>query len=148
VDRPRLRDTLDQAGLRVTRPRRYVADLIGARSGPFTAADLLAEVDRGGPRIGRATLFRALDAFAGLGIIERMDLPNGDHAYVVCRPESTAHHHHIICGACGRSTAIVGCNIAGLAADVADRTGYRVDTHRIELFGICPSCQETGSGTN
>ncbi|MGH2358256.1 MAG: Fur family transcriptional regulator [Candidatus Limnocylindria bacterium] len=138
---PSLLDVLDAAGMRVTRPRRQVAELIGTRSAPFTAAELLEHVDRRGLRIGRATIFRALEVFARLGVIERLDLPDGEHAYVVCRPETTTHHHHIVCATCGRSTAIVGCNIAGLAADVADRTGYRVDTHRIELFGTCPTCQ-------
>jgi Fur family transcriptional regulator, ferric uptake regulator len=118
-----------------------VADLIGIRSGHFTAADLLDDARRRGLRIGRATIFRALDTFAGLGVVERLDLPSGDHAYVTCRPEATRHHHHIVCSSCGRTTSIVGCNIDGLAADVAERSGYRVDTHRIELFGVCPTCQ-------
>lgn len=136
-----LTDVLDRAGLRVTKTRRQVAGLIGAHGDHFTAADLLEEAERRGLGIGRATIFRALETFTALGIVERLDLPTGEHAYVSCRPEATAHHHHIVCGSCGRSTDIVGCNIAGLAADVADRTGYRVDTHRIELFGTCSTCR-------
>ena len=85
---------LDSAGFRVTDARRAVADLIASREGPFTAADLLADAQARRLGIGRATVFRAIDAYMELNVVERIDLPNGDHAYGACEP---AHHHHVVC---------------------------------------------------
>jgi Fe2+ or Zn2+ uptake regulation protein len=68
------------------------------------------------------------------------DLVTGEHAYVACEP---AHHHHVVCSSCGRAAA-VGIDDGRLAAvvrDVTRQTGYRVDSHRIELFGLCPACR-------
>jgi Fur family ferric uptake transcriptional regulator len=128
---------LDAAGLRLTEPRRAVAALIAEREGPFTAADLLDDARTRRLGIGRATVFRALDAFNELKVVERIDLPNGDHAYVGCEP---AHHHHVVCERCGRTTEIDDVGIRDIVDSIEHRTGYRIDTHRVELFGRCPDC--------
>ena len=129
--------TLDTSGHRLTEPRRAVAELVDRRSGHFTAADLVADAHAERPGIGRATVFRALELFQELGVIERIDLPSGEHAYVVCEPE---HHHHVICSNCGRSADIDDRGIKALNKKIAKRTGYRIDQHRVELFGLCPAC--------
>ena len=130
--------TLDSAGYRLTEPRRAVAGLIDAREGHFTAADLLQDA-RGRRRgIGRATVFRALDLFTELGILERLELPSGDHAYVACEP---VHHHHVVCSRCGRAADVEDCGMQAVAREISRRTGFEVDSHRLELYGLCPDCR-------
>lgn len=129
---------IGQAGYRLTGPRRAVAELIADREGYFTAADLVTEARERRLAIGRATVFRALDLLAELGVVERLDLPSGDHAYVACEP---SHHHHVVCSRCGRAVEIHDAGLRSLIEDVAARTGYTVETHRLELFGRCPSCR-------
>lgn len=130
---------LENAGYRLTAPRRALAALIAARDGAaFTAADLVAEVRAQRLGIGRATVFRAIDLLESVDAIERIDLQNGEHAYVACVP---SHHHHVICARCARATEIGDLGLGSVAREVARRTGYRVDEHRLELFGLCPACQ-------
>ena len=133
--------TLDATGHRLTEPRRAVAELVDRRAGHFTAADLVADALVERPGIGRATVFRALELFQELGVIERIDLPSGEHAYVACEPE---HHHHVICSNCGRSVDIDDRGIRAVTKKIAKRTGYRIDQHRVELFGLCPACHAAG----
>ena len=128
---------LDRAGVRVTEPRRAVAGLIDARSGHFTAADLLTDARTRRLGIGRATVFRALDLFAELGVLDRLDLPEGGHAYVACAP---AHHHHAICSGCGRVTEVDDHALTDAVAEIERHTGWRIESHRLELYGRCPSC--------
>ena len=130
---------LEDAGYRLTGPRRALADLIVTRGGAtFTAADLVADVRDRRLGIGRATVFRAIDVLVAVGAVERIDLQNGEHAYVACVP---THHHHVICSRCARATEIGDLGLGAVAREVARRTGYRVDEHRLELFGLCPACQ-------
>jgi Fur family ferric uptake transcriptional regulator len=130
---------LENAGYRVTAPRRALASLIAAREGStFTAADLVAEVRSRRLGIGRATIFRAIDLLVSVGAVERLDRPTGEHAYVACVP---AHHHHVICTRCDRSIEIGDLGLGAIAREVARRTGYRIEGHRLELFGLCPACQ-------
>jgi Fur family ferric uptake transcriptional regulator len=128
---------LDDAGYRVTEPRRSVAALIADQGGHFTAAELVAAARKLRLAVGRATVFRTLDVLAEVGAVERLDLPNGEHAYVGCEP---AHHHHVVCSRCGRTAEIDDAGLRSVVGDVARQSGYRIDSHRLELFGVCPSC--------
>ena len=83
-------------------------------------------------------MFRSLEIFEAVGLVERVHLPNGEHSYVACEP---AHHHHLICDRCGRSTEIGDLAFEPIAADIEKRTGFLVDSHRIEFFGLCPDCR-------
>lgn len=132
-------DAIDGAGYRLTEPRRAVADLIAAREGHFTANDLIEDARAREMGIGRATIFRALDMFTELEVLERIDLPNGDHAYVPCEPR--VHHHHIVCETCGRVTEVEDLGLGAAIDEIQRRTGWQVDSHRLELFGRCPECR-------
>jgi Fe2+ or Zn2+ uptake regulation protein len=134
---PPLIEALDRAGVRVTEPRRAVARLVAEQRGHFTANDLVDAAARRRLPVGRATVFRALDLFADLNLVERLDLPDGGHAYVAC---DARHHHHVVCSSCGRSDDVEDSGIADVVARIADRTGFTVSEHRLELFGLCPAC--------
>lgn len=133
---------LDGAGYRLTEPRRAVAEMIAEREGHFSAADLVSEAQRRHPGLGRATVFRALDLFTSLAVVERVDLPDGDHAYVACE---RTHHHHAICTRCGRSLDVDDAGLSDVLAEIGHRSGFRVTTHRLELFGLCAVCQGGGA---
>jgi Fur family transcriptional regulator, ferric uptake regulator len=138
TDQNHIVDALDLAGYRLTSPRRQVARLIAEHGGHFTALELEAAARDRRIGISRATLFRTLDLLTELRVVERMDLPSGEHAYVPCAP---AHHHHVICSRCGRTTEVEDAGVAEAVAEIARRSGYRIDTHRLELFGLCRHCQ-------
>jgi Fur family ferric uptake transcriptional regulator len=133
-------EAVADAGFRVTRPRRAVAELIANRGGHFTSSDLLSDARRGRRSLGRATLFRNLELFTELGALERLDLPTGEHAYVACEPEQ--HHHHVVCRACGRSVEVEDSGLQSVVSEIARRSGFSIDTHRLELFGLCPIHRE------
>ena len=137
VDAAPFLTALERAGYRMTEPRREVASLIADQAGHFAAADIVEEARARDLRIGRATVFRTLDALSEVGVVERIDLPNGEHAYLACEP---VHHHHVVCTRCGRSRDIDDARVRSVVRDVARRTGYRIDDHRLELFGLCPDC--------
>jgi Fur family ferric uptake transcriptional regulator len=139
VDAPEIVSAFEAAGYRLTAPRRALAALIASRAGHFTADDLLGESRRRRLGVTRATIFRSLDVLADLGVVERLDLPSGEHAFVACEP---AHHHHVVCSSCGRSTGVVDHGIERIADEIGRETGYRIDAHRLELFGLCPSCRK------
>lgn len=134
-------DALGAAGYRLTEPRRAVAELVAGRAGHFTASDLIADAQERELGIGRATIFRSLDLFTELEVLERIDLPSGEHAYVPCLPQY--HHHHVVCQRCGKVTEVEDLGL-GEALRAMERTsGWRVEKHRLELFGICPECRRS-----
>ena len=144
ADRDALLTAIDRAGYRLTAPRRVVAEAVAGRDGHFSAADLVADARRREPGIGRATIFRALDLLASLNLVERLDLPAGDHAYVAC---DASHHHHAICTGCGRSLDIDDRGLSDVLSAIGAGSGFRVSGHRLEVFGTCASCAATVAST-
>ncbi len=137
-DMTNVTSALERAAERLTEPRRQVAKLIDGRPGHFTAADLLADAAAAQRPIGRATVFRSLELFAQLGVLERLDLPSGEHAYVACAPR---HHHHVICSRCGRAAEVPDLGLAEVLREAGRQTGFEIDEHRLELYGTCSDCQ-------
>jgi Fur family ferric uptake transcriptional regulator len=139
----RIIQSLERAGYQATPNRRLVAQLVASTDGHFTAADLLERGRRERLAIGRATVFRALDLLTTLHVVERLDLPNGSHAYVLCDPDE--HHHHLVCSSCGRSEDIADGELLALIDRIGRRSGYQIEAHRLELFGTCPRCAAAGA---
>lgn len=139
VEASQIVSAFETAGYRLTGPRRALAALIAGQARHFTADELLAESRRRRLRVTRATIFRSLDVLADLGVVERLDLPSGEHAFVACEP---AHHHHVVCSSCGRTTGVADPGIERIAEAIGRDTGYRIDAHRLELFGLCPACRK------
>jgi Fur family ferric uptake transcriptional regulator len=131
---------LEGSGYRMTAARRAVAELIAARDGAFESADLIAEAGRGHAGVARATIFRTLELLVALGAVERLDLPSGAHSYVRC--ESPRHHHHLVCTRCRRSVDLEDIGMSAIVLEAERRTGYSVNRHRVELWGLCPACQK------
>ncbi|MDR5710291.1 MAG: transcriptional repressor [Armatimonadota bacterium] len=88
------------------------------------------------PRIGRVTVYRALDLLQAEGLVEALHLGDGRTRYELAR----THHHHLICLRCGRLEPFEECNVAALARAARTR-GFRVTGHRLELMGYCARCQ-------
>ncbi|MGC8633825.1 MAG: Fur family transcriptional regulator [Candidatus Limnocylindrales bacterium] len=129
---------LEHAGYHITSPRRAVAELVAARDGRFSAHDLILDAQHSRRDVGRATVFRTLELLESLGLVESLHLPSGEHAYVACKP---VHHHHLVCERCGRTVEVGDLGFDPVARDLEARTGYLVDFHRIEIFGLCPACR-------
>lgn len=129
-------------GYRMTSPRRQIVAMLAAR-GSMTAQELYDALRRAGSGVGRATVFRTLELLSQLGAVERVHLPDGCHTYVLTRP---GHHHHLVCSDCGTVLEFSDCQLDGLLAGLAERTAFRIDSHWLEVFGLCRDCQTATAG--
>ena len=130
-------DRLRDAGERVTRQRLVVADALDAVGRQVTAQDLWDRIRERDPGIGRATVFRTLEALVVAGVARRLEQDGHIYAYVACRPE---HHHHLACRRCGRVEEIGEGYIRPVAERLAAERGFRVDDARLDFYGLCATC--------
>ncbi len=135
---PEIIARIQERGLRVTRPRRQIVRAVLSQTGPFSAEELLVRLHGNGIAAGRATVFRTLDLLVELGVLDRVHHPSGLHRYVLAGLD---HGHYVVCSRCGAVADFNGCNVDDLIAAVVAQTGFRIDGHWLELFGLCAVCQ-------
>jgi Fur family ferric uptake transcriptional regulator len=137
-------ERIQERGLRVTRPRRLIIRSVLSQPGPFSAEELLSRLHRSGSAPGRATVFRTLDLLVELGVLDRVHHPSGLHRYVLA---GTDHRHHVVCSRCGAVADFNGCNVEELITAAIAQTGFQIDGHWLELFGICAACRDNSQAT-
>jgi Fur family ferric uptake transcriptional regulator len=134
---PATRERLRASGQRVTPQRLLVAEALASAGRQLTAQELWQRVRRRTPQIGRATVFRTVEALVGAGVARRLELPNHTSGYIACQPD---HHHHLACSRCGRVEEIGESYVASVAQRVASDTGFVIDDARLDFYGRCASC--------
>lgn len=125
---------IERQGHRVTAPRRALLATIAGLGDHFTAEQLQAR----SPGVGRATVFRTLRLLLDLGVLCQVMLDDGSTGY---RLTAGGHHHHIVCSECGAVNDFAACDISDLLDELARRTGYDIEAHRLEVYGRCANCQ-------
>jgi Fur family transcriptional regulator, ferric uptake regulator len=120
-------------GLRITEQRRTIARVLGeAEDHPDveTLHERAAAVD---PRISIATVYRTVRLFEEAGILERHEFGDGRSRYEAA---SDAHHDHLIDVETGKVIEFVDDELEMLQRRIAEKLGYRLVDHRMELYGV------------
>jgi Fur family ferric uptake transcriptional regulator len=134
------KERLSAAGYRVTAPRRAVMQVLLNTRTPLPPQEIYERGQSAHPKLGLVTVYRALALLEELHLVRRIHCDTGCHSYVLASP---GHRHHIMCRKCGRTAEFEGSDDLGmLAVQVEQSTDYRVDDHLLQLFGLCPNCQE------
>lgn len=132
------KSTLHQKGYRVTQPRLQVMRILTDSETPLTPQDiyhLTLELDS---PPGIASVYRTLETLDGLGLIQQIHQPGGCHAIY---PAIEGHKHLLICTSCGQMRVVEGNErISVYINRVEGETGYQIEEHWLQLFGICRAC--------
>lgn len=132
---------LKQHGYRLTGPRSAVVEAVLRHDRPFTAEQLVTELADGKDAPGRATVYRTLEVLASMDVLTRIVSPDGHPSYLSGAP---GHRHHLLCQQCGTTVTITSCPMTDLLSTLAHDTSFVINDHTLEVFGICPTCQQTG----
>ena len=131
-------EVLGEAGLRPTRQRLQIVEVLDVADRPMTAQALHAALSSGGHRgPGLATVYRTLQAVAAAGLARSFPSGEGELAFKLCEP---GHHHHLICERCGAVVEIPSCEVETWAGKVARRRGFTVTSHQADIYGLCETC--------
>ena len=132
---------LRRANQRLTPNREALLEVL-ARSGngPLT----IAEIRDARPDLAVSSVYRNLAVLEQADVVHRV-VARGDFAYYELVEELTEHHHHVVCSSCGTvedvpATASIEQSVRDVARQVARRTGFKTERHRLDLFGLCERC--------
>jgi Fur family ferric uptake transcriptional regulator len=126
---------------RYTRGRRTLVTALAQADRPVTIAELVAI----GPRLPQSTTYRNLAALEQAGVVRRVVGTDEFSRFELAEELTGRHHHHLVCTTCGTvedfdPTRGVERSLADAIGKLSSRTGFRVQSHRIDVLGTCAAC--------
>lgn len=132
-------DLCAKAGVRLTRQRRMILEIIGSSHRATGAYDVLDAMEGDGRRTAPITVYRALDFLMSVGLVHRISSLN---AFVAC------HHNHgsnpvqlLICKTCGLVGELEEPAVTQAIEKAAGKAGFVIDEPMVEITGICAHCR-------
>lgn len=138
IDTQAWMDALSDNGYRLTDARKAVVEtVVNSRCvlKPSEVYDFAREIY---PRLGLVTVYRTMEKLEELGLIQRVHSDQDCQAFI---PTRSGHQHFLLCTNCGKYVYFEGADLCGLFDGVEKDTGYSVQDHWMQIFGLCPECQ-------
>jgi len=123
-------------GVPCTPQRRTVWRFFSERPQGYTIGEAVEALH--GVGIGQATVYRTVFLLLDLGLLSRVQDPSGKTYFVAIR---SGHAHPLICRGCRTIVEFDACDLSVLEKLLVSQTGYTIETHRLEVYGLCPRCQ-------
>tara|TARA_B100001750_G_scaffold223955_1_gene214632 strand:+ start:95 stop:505 length:411 start_codon:yes stop_codon:yes gene_type:complete len=129
-------DTLEELckkkGVRLTEQRKVIAQVMASSSDHPDVDELHKRVNKIDSKISIATVYRTVKLFEEAGVVSKHDFKGGKARYEKSPEE---HHDHLIDVNSGEIIEFVDEDIELLQKKVADKLGYTLVDHRLELYG-------------
>ncbi|MDF1813209.1 MAG: Fur family transcriptional regulator [Verrucomicrobiales bacterium] len=132
----RIRERIRKSPLRMTRKRDCLLNALLTLDRPVSVEELRVLADL--PPSDLVTVYRTIEAFSGIGIVQGIPLESGGTIYELTEPGD--HHHHLICRVCHKTERLDVCMGKELEQK-AHNLGFRDVTHVMEVYGSCKDCE-------
>ena len=129
---------LQDSGYRLTSSRRAVVSVFVNSNHLLTATEIFDQARQYYDSLGLVTVYRTLDKLEALQLVERVHLPGDCHAFA---PALQGHQHLLVCNNCGKAEYFTGDQLQPLMDQVSQQSGFQINHHWLQLFGICEKCQ-------
>lgn len=127
-----------QRGVRLTRLRRQVLEIVCGSRRPLGAYEILERLRQVAPGAAPPTVYRALAFLLEQGLIHRLETV---HAYVSCAHPGEPHSgQFLICTACGDVTELEDSQVARSLRKAESASGFHTERRVIEISGVCARC--------
>ena len=136
-----LQNVLLSRGIRLTRQRQILLDLIDKSGKHLDAESLYQLAHQLDPKLNRVTVYRTLKMLKQGGLVDELDLMHwgGDQHYYETRLKQ--EHAHVVCLRCGKVEEFFGEPLQRLRRQVEDHFGFHIIVARTEIGGYCAHCQ-------
>ncbi|MFZ4806348.1 MAG: Fur family transcriptional regulator [Hyphomicrobiaceae bacterium] len=137
----------EASNVRLTDLRRRVLEEIASSHKAVGAYDLIESMAARGVRLAPISVYRALEALAGVGAIHRIESRN---AFFACHADHRGDDPRVIlvCEDCLSVAEVASPATFGAIAEATERSGFTVKRRIVEVTGQCAACQgRTSAGT-
>ena len=125
-------------GIRVTNQRALIMEIIRQGQGHLDADEIYLRARKKEPRISLSTVYRALQTFKKLGLVEELHLDDTHHCYEV---KPSTEHHHMVCLGCGRVIEFQYPLSRYLKRNVPKARDFDITETAVRMTGYCSKCR-------
>ena len=138
-----IRDRLREDGYKLTTQRLAVLDVISENHDKHLSSEEIYDLLKSKNQdIGIATVYRTLQLFERLDIIQRVNFDDGYNRYEIIMDKDDYQHHHLICIDCGSIVEVQSDLLENLEAEIENKNGFKILDHNVKFFGYCKDCQK------
>ncbi|MBP2663493.1 MAG: fur [Firmicutes bacterium] len=143
VDLSNLRQKFRERDYKLTPQRQIILQVfINNRDKHLSAEDVHNIVRQQSNDIGLATVYRTLELFSELEILQKINFGDGRSRYEINETSSPHHHHHLICLTCGRVIEFADDLLEDLETIIAKNSNFTIVDHQVKFYGYCQECQK------
>ena len=130
---------LKSLDFRITPQRLAVLRILAASEDHPTAEQIFEKVKVEFPTTSLATIYKTIALLKGLNEVLELGFPDGSNRYDGNKPFP---HPHVICTRCRKIMDPELMSLDELKDEISKKTGFRIQHHRLDFFGVCQECQE------
>ena len=131
---------MTERGLKSTRQRSLIIDTFFGMHGHHSVEEVWSRVRQQDAKVSVATVYRTMKLLSDCGLAHARNFGDGQTRYEAAIGRH--HHDHLICTNCGQIVEFENDRIEALQDAVARRHGFKVVSHKMELYGLCRDCQK------
>ncbi len=129
---------LKSADLKQTKKRNLILSVLEAAPTALTVEEI-AEIASREMKMNLSTIYRALNALADKNVVIKTLYQDGKTYFEI---NNHKHRHSLICSMCNKKVNLDVCPLEPIEENLAQKTGYTITGHNLEIYGICPECMK------
>ena len=130
---------LSEVGTRVTNQRELILEVIRQGEGHLDADEVYRRARRKQPHISLSTVYRTLQLFKKLGLVEEVHFNEAHHHYEIKPP---SEHYHMVCLGCGRVVEFSYPITRHIKRNVPEAKDFEIVDTKVQISGYCSQCQQ------
>lgn len=133
-------DDLKRSGLKNTRQRIAILDILAHSDQPLAAGEVFFELKEKDIPANLSTVYRTLEILADKDLVTKLNI--SAESRTLFEYNSTVHRHYLICLGCKKILAINSCPLEDYEQSLAKETDYMIVRHKLNIYGYCPECKK------
>jgi Fur family peroxide stress response transcriptional regulator len=125
-------------GHKITPQRLAIVKILAKSEGHPSVENIHVQIKKDFPTMSLATVYKNIILIKSLGEVLELGFPDGSNRYDGNKPYP---HPHVICVRCQKIIDPDLGTLKGMTAEVANKTGFDILTHRLDFFGVCSDCK-------
>jgi len=136
------REDLKRTGLKNTKRRTAILEILEKQTQPVTAEQIYIELNKLEISISLSTVYRELDSLVFNRLAVKVKINESNKA--LYEYNRMIHKHYLVCLGCKKMISIDVCPLKAYEKKLEEQTHFAITDHKLNLYGYCPECQAKG----